>query len=305
MKTMREEKAESLTRKIKPYIFIFPFLALYLVFILYPIVGIVIKSFTDNNVAVLEVFDFNLLRQTQLTLENYRELFTSSWSLRVLGSTIGISTISVILALVIGTPIAYALTKPAFRSRNVVRWFLSLPVYLPIVITSFALVWFFGNRGVLNVLLESVGLEPIHILYTVVAVVLGSVAIIIPMYVRTIIPAFESIPQEVFDASLSLGANEVYTLVKVILPITKPTILSGLVLIFAQTIGMMEVAFLLGGGGMKVLYLSIEIYQNTLAYSPNIPFASAMAVVLLCFALAGQFFSMWLLRKGKKHEAKD
>lgn len=301
---MKGKKAANLAKNSRPYIFILPFLVLYLVFILYPIIGILVKSFTDNNVAVLEVFDFELLRQTQFTLDNYQKLFTTSWSLRVLGSTIGIAVISVILALLIGTPIAYALTKPSFRSRNTVRWFLSLPVYLPIVVTSFALVWFFGTRGVMNVLLESAGVGPVNILYTVVSVVLGTVAIIIPIYVRTVIPAFESIPQEVFDASLSLGAGELYTLVRIILPIAKPTLLSGLVLIFAQTIGMMEVAFLLGGGGLKVLYLSIEIYQNTLAYSPDIPFASAMAAVLLGFALAGQFVSMWLLRKGKKNGAK-
>jgi len=297
---MKKRSDISLAKKLRPYLFILPFLVLYIIFVVYPAIGIVVKSFTNNNVAVMEVFDFNLLRQTQFTLENYQELFTTSWSLRVLGSTVSISLISVALALVIGTPIAYALTRPSFRTRKIARWFLSMPVYLPIVITSFALVWFFGNRGVMNVLLEGIGLNPIHILYTAPAVVLGTIAIIVPVYVRTVTPAFESIPQEVFDASLSLGGGEFYTLVKVILPITKPTLLSGLVLIFAQTIGMMEIALLVGGGGLKVPYLSIEIYQNTLGYSPDIPFASAMATVLLGFALAGQFFSMWMLRRGEK-----
>ena len=288
--------------RLLPYLFILPFLILYVTFILIPALGILIKSFTANNFVALEIFNPLLLSTTKFTPENYYRLFTESWSIKVLLSTISIAFLSVFFALILGSPIAYVLTRPNFRTRKIVpvRWFLSLPVYLPIIITSFALIWFFGNMGVVNVIIKFLTGKTVQLAYTYLAVVLGTIAVIIPVYVRTISPAFESISSEIYEASLSLGAGEMRTLWNVILPISKPAIISGIVLIFSMTIGMMEMAFLMGGGGMKVLYMPIEIFQKTLSYNPNIPFASAMAAILLGIALAAQMFSMTMLRRTKK-----
>lgn len=287
-------------KKILPYLFILPFALLYLAFILFPLVGIIIKSFTNNNVAALEIFTPSILLETQFTLDNYLRLFTQPWSVKVLFSTLYIAFVSVSIAFIIGTPIAYAITKPDFKRRGIARWFLTLPIYLPIVVSSFALIWFFGPMGVLNSVIKSIFGFTVQLSYTYGAVIFGTVSIIVPTYVRTVATSFENIPAEVFEASMSLGANEIYTFFRIYLPISSQMIFAGLVLIFSMTIGMMEVAFIVGGGGIKVMYMPIEIFQKTLSYNPHIPFASAMATFLLVVSLGGQFLTMLFLGREKR-----
>ena len=282
------------------YLFILPFVILYTTFIVLPMIGIVIKSFTNNNVAALEIFSPHMFRTVEFTLENYVRLFSHPWSLRVLSSTLSVATAALVLSFVIGTPAAYAITRPTFKSSRIVSWFLSLPIYLPTVVTAFALVWFFGSMGVVNTILKGLFGFTVPLAYTFIAVVLGTVCIITPVYIRTVATAFEKIQPEVFEASMSLGANEIYTFWRIALPMVKQMIFAGLIFKYSMTIGMMEMAMVVGGGGVRVQHIAVEIFQSALGFNLNITFASAMATFLLVIALIGQALSLAYLWRSER-----
>ncbi len=280
--------------KITPYFLILPFLFLYIVFVIIPTVGIAFKSFTLNNDMKIEILDLPSLVTTEFTFQNYTKLFTNSYNQRLIVSTISISVLSVLITVLLGTPISYLVTRSNFRYRHIVRWLISLPVYLPVIVVAYALLQFFGPYGVFNEVMESIFGIRLVLAFTYPAVIAGTVIILLPMYVRTVSSSFESISPELVESSLSLGGTEFYTLRRVILPISLPSILAAVILIFSFSIGFIEMALVLGGG-LNVLYLPVEILNQSRTVEPNIPYVSALATVLLAISFTGQLLATTLL----------
>jgi len=275
-------------RNLRAYIAMAPFLALYAVLIILPTVGLLVKSVSTNDSADLEILNPSLLAHTTYTLVNYKALFTQSANVTTIVTTIIVALIAVGLTVIIGTPISYQLAVDRARLTGATSWVLSLPIYMPTVVIAFALVLLFGPNGILNAATSAVGVPVWDISYTSIAVVLGTVYVIVPLYVRMLTAAFAKVPGDLTDASMSLGAGEFRTLVKVVLPVVRPTIIAAVILDFAFAVGMVEIALIVGGGPLNVPYLPVDILERSTTFAPDIPLTAAMAMVLVAIALIGQ-----------------
>jgi ABC-type spermidine/putrescine transport system permease subunit I len=284
-------------RTLKAYAALAPFLLLYGVLIVIPTVGLLVKSVSTNDSADLEILNPSLLAHTSFTLTNYKVLFTESANVTTIVTTIVIALIAVALTVLVGTPIAYQLAVDRVRLTGATSWVLSLPIYMPTVVIAYALVLLFGPNGILSAATSAVGIPSWNISYTTIAVVLGTVYVLVPLYVRMLTAAFAKVPADLMDASMSLGAGEFRTLVKVVLPIVRPTILAAIILDFAFAIGMVEIALIVGGGPLNVPYLPVSILQRSTTFSPDIPLTAAMGAVLVAIALIGQLLAGRLNRR--------
>jgi ABC-type spermidine/putrescine transport system permease subunit I len=278
-------------RTLRAYAALSPFLLLYGVLIVIPTLGLLVKSVSTNDSADLEILNPSLLVHTTFTLVNYQALFTQSANVTTIVTTIVIALVAVVLTVIIGTPISYQLARDRARLTGTASWVLSLPIYMPTVVIAFALVLLFGPNGILNAGTSALDLPSWNISYTTVAVVLGTVYVLVPLYVRMLTAAFGRVPDDLMDASMSLGAGEFRTLLRVVLPVVRPTMLAAVILDFAFAVGLVEIALIVGGGPLNVPYLPVSILQRSTTFAPDLPLTAAMAVVLVAIALIGQLLA--------------
>ena len=138
---------------------------------------------------------------------------------------------------------------------------------------------FLGVKGVLNTMLMDMGIlsEPIRILNTEVAVIIGLVYLLLPFMILPIYSAIEKLDGRLLEAARDLGANAVQRFFRVILPLTMPGIVAGCLLVLLPAMGMFYVADLLGGA--KVLLVG-NVIKSEFLISRNWPFGSAISIGL-------------------------
>ena len=138
---------------------------------------------------------------------------------------------------------------------------------------------FLGVKGVLNTMLMDMGIlsEPIRILNTEVAVIIGLVYLLLPFMILPLYSAIEKLDGRLLEAARDLGANGVQRFFRVILPLTMPGIVAGCLLVLLPAMGMFYVADLLGGA--KVLLVG-NVIKSEFLISRNWPFGSAISIGL-------------------------
>ena len=138
---------------------------------------------------------------------------------------------------------------------------------------------FLGVKGVLNTMLIDMGIlsEPIRILNTEVAVIIGLVYLLLPFMILPLYSAIEKLDGRLLEAARDLGANAVQRFFRVILPLTMPGIVAGCLLVLLPAMGMFYVADLLGGA--KVLLVG-NVIKSEFLISRNWPFGSAISIGL-------------------------
>ena len=138
---------------------------------------------------------------------------------------------------------------------------------------------FLGVKGVLNTMLMDMGIlsEPIRILNTEVAVIIGLVYLLLPFMILPLYSAIEKLDGRLLEAARDLGANAVQRFFRVILPLTMPGIIAGCLLVLLPAMGMFYVADLLGGA--KVLLVG-NVIKSEFLISRNWPFGSAISIGL-------------------------
>jgi ABC-type spermidine/putrescine transport system permease subunit I len=275
-----------------------PFIVLYLIFIVLPTVGIILKSFTREATLGIEILNPGNWGSLRFTFGQYIELFGNDFTRRTIINTVVLAGVAVAATTIIGTLVAYELAVARNRFTAAVRWIISLPVYLPSVVVAFSLLLFLGPNGLLNSMIRPLTGSGLDLAYSPFAVAAGMTFVLLPIHIRVVSASFGEIPQSVMEASYSLGAGELKTLVSVIVPIALPSILAALILNFAFAVGMVEIALIVGGGGLRVPFLPVEILQRTMSFSPDVAVTSAMSAVLIAIALTGQAVSMAIVRKG-------
>jgi ABC-type spermidine/putrescine transport system permease subunit I len=285
----------SVVRYVLSYALVAPFFLLYVVLVLLPAAGLFLKSFTSNNDLQLELMQPSRWAELNPSLNQYVTFFVDSRNQRMLLITLMISILAVIISTLVAIPIAYLVTRREFRHRALLRWILSVPFYVPSVVAAYALLVFFGPYGMFNVVLERLLNTRLQLVFTIPAVIVGTTYIIIPISIRVITSAFESIRVDLAEASFSLGGAQFYTFRKILLPLALPSILASVILAFTIAIGLVVIALIVGGGSIRAPYLPVEILLRSTSFGYDIPLASAMSVVLLVLSLVGQLIVMRLL----------
>lgn len=212
------------------------------------------------------------------TFENYTRLFEPLYG-TVVWNSLYMSIIATVLCLVIGYPFAFMMTKINAKYRPILMFLLVLPFWTNSLIRIYGMKVFLGVKGILNEFLLSLGLisEPIRILNTEVAVIIGLVYLLLPFMILPLYSAIEKLDLRLLEAAKDLGANAFQRFVKIIIPLTMPGIVSGCLLVLLPAMGMFYVADLLGGA--KVLLVG-NVIKSEFLVSRNWPFGAAISIGL-------------------------
>lgn len=212
------------------------------------------------------------------TLENYTRLFEPLYA-QVVWNSLYMSGIATIICLIVGYPFAFMIAKIKPKFRPLLLFLVVLPFWTNSLIRIYGMKIFLGVKGILNKTLMSLGIisEPIRILNTEVAVIIGLVYLLLPFMILPLYSAIEKLDHRLLEAAKDLGANAFQRFVKVIIPLTMPGIIAGCLLVLLPAMGMFYVADLLGGA--KVLLVG-NVIKSEFLISRNWPFGSAISIGL-------------------------
>ena len=213
-----------------------------------------------------------------VTLDNYTNLFNPLYA-QVVWNSLYMSGIATIICLLIGYPFAFMVSKINPKYRPFLLFLVVLPFWTNSLIRIYGMKVFLGVKGVLNTMLMDMGIlnEPIRILNTEVAVIIGLVYLLLPFMILPLYSAIEKLDGRLLEAARDLGANAVQRFFRVILPLTMPGIVAGCLLVLLPAMGMFYVADLLGGA--KVLLVG-NVIKSEFLISRNWPFGSAISIGL-------------------------
>ncbi|MFT4151506.1 MAG: ABC transporter permease [Paracoccaceae bacterium] len=205
--------------------------------------------------------------------------------LQILGRSLVLATATVILCLLLCYPVAFWVAKLPERWRMVFLFLITLPFFASLIVRLYAWLLILKPSGLLNTVLMSAGIvtQPLEILYTPTAVVLGMVYVALPFMFLPLFASIDTLDPALAEASGDLGARPWQTFLKVTLPQTVPGIVAGSIIVFIPSVGNFIVPDVLGGA--KGLMTGNLIEQQFLS-SRNWPFGSALAMVIMAVVLA-------------------
>ena len=212
------------------------------------------------------------------TFESYTRLFEPLYA-QVVWNSLYMSSIATVICLIIGYPFAFMIAKIEPKYRAILLFLVVLPFWTNSLIRIYGMKIFLGVKGILNEALLGLGFisEPIRILNTEAAVIIGLVYLLLPFMILPLYSAIEKLDHRLLEAAKDLGANAFQRFIKVIIPLTMPGIISGCLLVLLPAIGMFYVADLLGGA--KVLLVG-NVIKSEFLISRNWPFGSAISIGL-------------------------
>ena len=272
---------------IKKNILIIPGIAWITIFLFIPCLIVISYSFFERGVYVGIEYNFNF--------DNYFRVAEYTY-LKILLNSAKIAFLSATIAVLIGYPAAYFIHLSPSKYQMILLFLVMLPFWSNYLIRTYAWMVLLNNQGIINTLLINTGIiiEPINILYTQSAVVIGLVYNYLPFVVLTIFSSVSKLDKNLIEASEDLGAKSFSTFFKIILPLTLPGVAAGFVFVFVLSIGNFITPDLLGGG--KFLMIGNLIYDQYLS-ARDWPFGSSLSFVLISIKLLLLFAQAYVVRK--------
>ncbi len=245
----------------------------------------------------LDVYDPASLMKGVFSLENYAKLVTDPFYARVLLFTAGIAALSTLICLVLGYPVAYFISRsPSEKLRSFLIIITVLPLLMGNAVRAAAWMVIMGTKGLANALFLATGLvsEPIKILYTPTAVVIGLVSVLLPFTIITLQSVLDSIPGSLEEAGRSLGFSPLHTMFSVVMPLSLPGMLAAGAICFCLAMNAYATPVLIGGPSVHMM--GPLVFQQISKVS-NWPFGSALACVLMAVTLTMTVISTTVLAK--------
>jgi spermidine/putrescine transport system permease protein len=244
-------------------------------FLLAPLVIVVIVSLAVRGPYGAIIYDFSL--------GNYSRAFDRLY-LPAYFRSVWIATATTVLCAVVSFPVAYyiALRAPA-RWKRPLLVLTVIPFWTSFLIRTYAWMLLLRSEGVFNTALMKMGLigEPMRLLYNDFAVLVGQVYGELPFMILPIYVALERLDTRLLEAAGDLGANRFWTFMKVTLPLSRPGLIAGIVLVFIPSLGAFITPDLLGGAKSVMIGNLIQNQFNQL----NQPFGAALSLILAASVL--------------------
>ncbi|HSB09105.1 MAG TPA: ABC transporter permease [Blastocatellia bacterium] len=246
-----------------------------LAFIVAPLAIVVVVSLATRGPYGKTVYDF--------TPANFLRAFDPLY-LRAYWRTTWIATTTTLLCAVVSYPVAYylALRAPQ-RLRRPLLVLTVIPFWTSFLIRTYAWMLLLRSEGVINSALMGTGLieAPLKLLYSDFAVLVGQVYGELPFMILPIYVALDRLDVRLLEAAQDLGANRFWTFVKITLPLSRPGLIAGIVLVFIPSLGAFITPDLLGGAKSVMIG---NLIQNQFAQL-NQPFGSALSLILTAAVL--------------------
>lgn len=212
----------------------------------------------------------------------------------ILGFTFYQAALSTLLTLLLGLPLAYLFARYDFPGKSVFRALTAVPFMLPTVVVAAGFNALLGPRGWVNLLLADAAIPPVAFVGTLGAILAAHVFYNTTIVIRLVGNAWGTLDTRLTDASRSLGASPFQTLLRVTLPLLRPSILAASLLVFLFDFTSYGVILLLGGP--KFSTLEVQIYIQAL-YMLNLPAASLLSLIqLLCTLAFSTLYSRYASR---------
>lgn len=265
-----------------------PYLIWSILIVLVPLILIVLYSFTEGG---------NELVNIKFTLENFKKIGEPIY-LDVLKKSFVLGLISVLICLVIGYMLAYAITRFKDQVQDLLILLVTIPMWINTLLRTYAWISLLSDNGLINSFLGLFGLDAVSFMYTDFAVVMGLISDILPFMVIPIHTSIRKIDPSLIEASYDLGANRFQTFTQVILKMSIPGVINGVMMTFLLSISTFVIPKLLGGGQYMLIGNLIE---NQFISVGNWNFGSALSIILTVIILIG----LTLMKKFDKEEKEE
>lgn len=215
-----------------------------------------------------------------LVLDNYQKFIGDEFYRGVLYTTLRVALTSTFLALILGFPLAYMVARVSSdRIKGLLILLIVIPLLMGNAVRTAGWMVLLGDRGVVNMGLQIIGItaQPIKILYTETAVLIGIVAVLLPYMVITLYSIIDGIDRAYEEAASSLGARPSEVMRLVIVPMAMPGIFAGSAVCFILAMNAYATPVLIGGPEFHMM--GPKVYEQITKVS-NWPFGSALAFVL-------------------------
>ena len=251
-----------------------PYIVWSAIFIVVPLLMIVYYSFTDKNGSP------TLANVAELA--NYKETFLVS---------IVYSLIATAITLVIAYPFAYAVSRMKARVQRMTMLLIMLPMWMNLLIRTYSWMNILERNGIINSILGSFGIEPLKMIGTPGAVILGMVYNYLPYMILPIYTVMSKIDPSLFEAADDLGASAWQRLRRVVMPLSLPGVISGITMVFVPSVSTFYISQKLGGGKIMLIGDAIE-RQIQSRYDYNLGAAISlilMIMIIVSLAIMNRF----------------
>jgi ABC-type spermidine/putrescine transport system permease subunit I len=256
----------------------------------YPVASMLLRSFSDPTWGLQ---NFEPLVQVRSTLDVLGAALPMNAYIRVFGITLQIALVVTIVTLLLGYPVAYALSSISPSRANLLMILVLIPFWTSILVRSYAWMVLLGQEGIINEALLASGLreEPMPLLNTRLAVYTGMIHILLPFMILPLYAVMRGIDRNLLRAAGNLGAPPGAVFRRVFLPLSLPGVAAGCLLVFILALGFYITPALLGGQRDVMISMLIQQQISQLKWG----FGAALALVLLLLALGIYFLFTRLL----------
>lgn len=187
------------------------------------------------------------------------------------------------ICLVLGYPLAFVMSRSLPNNQRTLVMLIMLPMWINFLLRTYAWMSLLENNGIINSLLTAIGLQPLQMINTQGAVVLGMVYNYLPFMILPLYSVMTKIDGMVLEAAQDLGANGFNSFIRIVLPLSVPGITTGITMVFVPAISTFIISRMLGGGSNMLVGDLIDAQFLGNAYNPNL--GAAISMVLMVFIL--------------------
>ena len=253
--------------------FAFPYVVWIFLFIALPSFLVLLYSITTK--------ESNGLTTIHFTLENFKKFFNPMY-LNILWDSIYLAAISTAICLLLGYPAAFIISSAPISRRNTLLFLCILPMWMNMLLRTYAWMTILGNNGILNNFFSFLGLPKVNMLYTRGATVMGMVYNFLPFMILPIYTALSKMDKGLLEAADDLGANRKTVFRKVILPLSMPGVISGIIMVFMPAVSTFIIPQLLGGNKNMMIG---NLVEKLFILNGDWNFGSAISIVMMLIIL--------------------
>lgn len=261
--------------------------------VIVPILLVVVYAFTTSGETAADIGGF--------TLDNFSRMGTYTV---IFARSFQLALVATLVCLLIGYPLAYVMAKEGPGFQRVAMVIIMLPMWVNFLLRTYAWMAILENNGILNNFFEAIGLFSLinsifgtdisffPMIRTQGAVVLGMVYNYLPYMILPLYTAMTKIDNSVVEAAQDLGANVFQILGRVLIPLSKPGIATGITMVFVPAVSTFIISRMLGGGANLLIGDLIELQFLGNSYNLNLGSAMSlvlMVIVLLCMSFTSSF----------------
>jgi len=202
----------------------------------------------------------------------------------ILWRSIRLSFMTTVLALIVGFPTAYFIATRPERTRDLWLFLITIPFWTNLLIRTFAIQEVIRNEGIVNTALLKLGMiqQPLQIMFTDTAIMMGMLYVYLPLMVLPLYASIEKLDFRLIEAGYDLYANRFQVLRRIIIPLVKPGLIAGSILVFIPSLGAYVTPRVLGGGKNMMLGNLIDLQFGQ---GRNWPLGAALSISLMVIVM--------------------